>query len=152
MRIIYGDIFQAKVDLLVNPVNCEGVAGKGLAKQFKERFPRNFKNYRTLCLEGKIRPGHPYLFYDPKNPPLILNFPTKDKWRNPSKLEYIEEGLKSLRTIIQHLKIKSVALPALGCGLGGLNWEDVFPLIQKYLGDLPCKIEIYLLPEQKNVV
>jgi len=121
------------VDALVNPVNCVGVMGKGLAKEFKERFPENFKVYKMLCENKELKPGKLLVHYNKYNPKYIINFPTKDHWKEKSKLDYIEKGLKTLCIQVNKFKICSISIPALGCGLGGLKWEDVYKLIVQYM-------------------
>lgn len=138
-----GDIFRSEMQVLVNPVNTVGVMGKGLALQFKVRYPAMFEAYQTLCKQGNFEIGQLHLFRaDTK---WILNFPTKQHWRNPSKLDYIESGLKHFIEIYHDEAIESIALPKLGAGLGGLDWEtQVKPLMEHYLSDLPIEIEIYV--------
>lgn len=136
-----GDIFTSTCEALVNPVNCEGVMGKGLAKAFKDRFPLMFPVYQKLCAKGEMRIGDPRVgIYD--NVKIVL-FPTKDSWRNPSKIEYIDQGLQTLKEKLKPWAVQSLALPALGCGLGGLEWTDVKSLIVKYLGTESIPIEVY---------
>jgi O-acetyl-ADP-ribose deacetylase (regulator of RNase III) len=143
-----GDILEAQVDAIVNPVNCVGVMGAGLAKQFRERYPEMFERYKRWCNKGLIELGV-YMLYvteedRPKSgyPKFIVCFPTKNHWADVSKLEDIEACLDDLQDWVevrQHSfdeinRIKSIAFPALGCGLGGLDWKDVKPLIDKYFG------------------
>lgn len=142
MKILIGNIFDSKCMTLVNTVNCVGVMGKGIAKEFKERYPQMFKEYLILCKDGKIKPGKPYYFHDLTGTS-IINFPTKDHWRSPSKFSYIIDGLTWFRNSYRDLGITSVAFPPLGCGNGGLNWDDVGPYMYKMLYDLPIEIEIY---------
>lgn len=136
-----GDIFKSKAQTLVATVNCVGVMGKGLAKEFKQRFPEMFKEYSKACKRGELKKGKLFLYdyLDTK----ILCFPTKDNWKGPSKYEFIEEGLITLRNNYTEWGIASIAIPPLGSGLGGLRWEKVRKLIIKYLKDLPIDIEIY---------
>lgn len=129
------DIFSLGADALVNPVNCVGVAGKGLALEFKKRFPEAYESYKAGCEAGRIEIGHITGFRRDNDSPVIIHFPTKLHWKDNSKLEYIEQGLFGFSALVTHLctipesRIVSVAIPALGCGLGGLNWKDVKPLI-----------------------
>ena len=112
--------------------------GKGLALQFKQKFPTNYKIYKEACKNKTIDIGK-LLLVDESNlerKKFIINFPTKKHWRNPSKIEYIEEGLKDLVRIIETQKVESMAIPALGCGLGGLEWANVRLLLEKYLSNL----------------
>lgn len=142
MKILIGNIFDSKCKTLVNTVNCVGVMGKGIAKEFKERYPQMFKEYQILCKNGKIKPGQPYYFHDLTGTS-VINFPTKDHWRSPSKFSYIIDGLNWFRNSYKDLGITSVAFPPLGCGNGGVNWEDVGPYMYKMLNNLPIEIEIY---------
>ena len=136
-----GDIFATGADMLVNPVNCVGAMGKGLSLAFRRRFPVYDADYRALCRKGRIRPGEVTLWtHCGGTPPTwIASFPTKDHWRDPSRLEWIEDGLASLRDAIlrRHPTCRSVAIPRLGCGLGGLAFTDVAPRIERALGNLP---------------
>jgi competence ComEA-like helix-hairpin-helix protein len=142
VRYVKGDIFTSNAQTLVNTVNCRGVMGKGLALQFKLRYPAMFRDYVASCRAGKVRIGKLHLYRAGER--LILNFPTKDDWRQPSKLEYIEKGLKYFVDTYRKLGIKSVAFPQLGCQNGGLDWEkDVRPLMRKYLDPLDIDVEIY---------
>lgn len=142
MKIKIGNIFESSAKTLVNTVNCVGVMGKGIALEFKTRYPQMFKQYVTLCKEGQIRPGEPYYYSDLLGHS-IINFPTKDHWRSSSKLSYIEQGLDWFAQNYASLGINSVAFPPLGCGNGGLQWEIVGPLMYQKLKDLPIDIEIY---------
>lgn len=143
LKILLGNIFDSKCSTLVNTVNCVGVMGKGIALEFRNRYPDMFSEYQMLCKAGKVKPGHPYLYRD-MNGISILNFPTKDNWRSPSKFSYIDDGLNWFRESYQELGITSVAFPPLGCGNGGLKWEDVGPEMYRKLKDLPIEIEIYV--------
>lgn len=134
-----GDLFAEDVEALVNPVNCLGVMGKGLALAFRQRFPENFRQYHAFCTLGKMQPG--VLFVTPEDTPagrrLIINLPTKRDWRDPSHEEDVALGLAALAGLIGEQAIGSVALPALGCGLGGLDWHEcVKPMIETMLGGL----------------
>lgn len=141
MEIIVGDLFESKCTTLVNTINCIGVMGKGIALEFKKRFPEMYKDYVAKCKSGKVTVGTPYLFVtESKN---ILNFPTKSHWRSPSQLSYIIDGLDWFVKNYEKLKIESIAFPALGCGNGGLPWKIVGPLMYQTLKDLPIDIEIY---------
>lgn len=130
------DIFRSKAMALVNPVNCLGVMGKGLAKQFLERFPEECRAYRAWCSEGLARIGEVCVTHTlPERPwqTYIIHFPTKDDWRKKSKLEYIARGLVALVERVHFLEIESVAVPALGCGEGGLAWPAVKALMIAHL-------------------
>lgn len=146
IEYISGDIFEIKVDALVNPVNTVGIMGKGLALAFKQKFPNNFKLYKKACDSKQIIVGKIFstINVDSDNPKYIINFPTKDHWKYPSKIEWVESGLNDLRDFIISNKIRSIAIPALGCGNGGLNWDDVDYLFNKILrGINSCNIIIY---------
>ena len=134
-----GDILQSDAQALVNTVNCVGVMGRGLALQFKKAFPENFKFYAQACERGGVRLGS-MLVYDLNRmtgPRYIINFPTKQHWKNPSRLGDIEAGLNDLVKTVGQLHIQSIAIPALGCGLGGLNWSGVRPLIEAAFEAVP---------------
>jgi O-acetyl-ADP-ribose deacetylase (regulator of RNase III) len=137
------DIFGSTADALVNPVNCRGVMGKGLALQFKTRFPECFGPYKEACDAGLLRPGILVRVPSTYGPDIIM-FPTKDHWREPSRLEWIEQGLAYLKAHYSEWGIRSLAMPKIGCGLGGLDWRDVRPLIEKYLADEPLQVEVYV--------
>jgi O-acetyl-ADP-ribose deacetylase (regulator of RNase III) len=125
-----GDMFAKPTMAYVNPVNCIGVSGKGLAAVFKQKFPDNEEAYVQASKEGLIKVGKVFLFERKVHPPVsIFNFPTKKHWKNPSELSYIEEGLVSLLNLVASKRIESISVPALGCGLGGLSWEEVKPLL-----------------------
>lgn len=140
-----GDILNADAEALVNTVNCVGVMGRGIALQFKKKFPENFKVYRSACERRELRPGA-VLVYDLarlENPHFIINFPSKDHWKGKSKMEYIEAGLKALAHEVERLGIRSIAIPPLGCGLGGLSWDDVRPRIERAFKTLP-EVRVFL--------
>jgi len=137
------NIFESNAQVLVNTVNTVGVMGKGLAKEFKRLYPDMFKTYQKFCEEGLLRVGKLQVYKTPNK--WVLNFPTKANWRHPSKLEYIEQGLEKFVANYERLGIKSVAFPMLGCGNGGLSWEEeVKPMMEKYLKDLPIEIFIHI--------
>lgn len=142
MKILLGNIFDSKCSTLVNTVNCVGVMGKGIALDFKKKYPSMFDEYQKLCKDGRIKPGQPYLYRDLTGIS-IINFPTKDNWRSPSKFSYITKGLKWFRQSYRELGITSIAFPPLGCGNGGLSWDDIGPEMYRALKDLPIEIEIY---------
>lgn len=122
-----GDLLRQEVDAIVNTVNTVGIMGKGIALQFKQKWPENFRAYERACREDKVRIGEMFIFDAGGlvKPHYIINFPTKEHWRKRSKIEYIERGLKDLIFQVQRLGIKSIALPPLGCGNGGLPWPEV---------------------------
>ncbi len=133
-----GDIFTTEVDAIVNTVNCVGVMGRGIALQFKKRFPENFKAYATACKQNEVQPGRMFTF-DSRlfvNPRFVINFPTKRHWRGKSRMEDIESGLADLVRVIGENEIHSIALPPLGCGLGGLDWPEVKARIERVLAPL----------------
>lgn len=132
-----GNLLKAKVDALVNTVNTVGVMGKGIALQFKQAFPDVFKSYKEACDAGEIVVGKVHVVNRPSPPRFVINFPTKKHWRNPSKIEYICDGLNDLVLSIPELGIKSIAIPPLGCGNGGLDWRAVRPLIVQAFEALP---------------
>ena len=131
-----GDILTEDADALVNTVNCVGVMGRGIALQFKNAFPDNFKAYAKACKGHEVQPGRMFVFETGQltNPRYIINFPTKRHWRGKSRIEDIDAGLKALQAVIREKKIRSIALPPLGSGLGGLNWKGVRPRIEATLG------------------
>lgn len=134
-----GDLLKADVQALVNTVNTEGVMGKGIALQFKQAFPENFKAYKRACDRREIQPGRMFVHDQGAlggGPRYIVNFPTKRHWRSKSRIEDIESGLTDLVRVLQDRKITSIALPPLGCGNGGLNWADVGPRVLKALEPL----------------
>lgn len=133
-----GDIFREDVDAIVNTVNCVGVMGRGIALQFKKRFPENFKVYESACKHKEVVPGKMFVHETGSliGPKYIINFPTKRHWREASRMEDIESGLQDLVTVIANLDIKSIALPPLGCGLGGLDWSNVKGCIESALSQL----------------
>ncbi|HAH11151.1 MAG TPA: Appr-1-p processing protein [Alphaproteobacteria bacterium] len=136
-----GDILRADVEALVNTVNCVGIMGRGIALQFKNDFPENFKAYEAACEREEVRPGKMFVFETRTltNPKFIINFPTKRHWRGKSRMEDIDSGLKALVEEIRTRGIRSIAIPPLGSGLGGLNWAEVRPRIVealRFLNDL----------------
>ena len=141
IRYITGDIFKSQAQAITNTVNLRGVMGKGLALKFKDTFPGLFESYVTDVVEKKIAIGVPTIWKGKER--WVINFPTKDDWRKPSTYEYIEAGLRGLRTKLDEWAVLSLALPALGCGLGNLDWNVVRPMIVKHLGDLELPIEVY---------
>lgn len=139
------DLLSVGTQAVVIPVNCVGVMGKGLALDSKARFPDNFLAYVAACKKKEVRPGRMFVFVrsDPSHPKFILNFPTKRHWREPSRLDDIRLGLADLATQIQALRIESIGVPALGCGLGGLEWSVVKPMLEDRLGSLDCRVVLF---------
>lgn len=135
------DLLKTKAEALVNPVNCVGVMGAGLARQFRDKFPDNYVAYLKACENKSLVVGKVFPFRCGSK--LIINFPTKKHWKNPSKLDYIKEGLPALKSTLELYRIKSVAIPMLGCGFGGLNWTDVKPLIMETFKDTKIELDIY---------
>ena len=138
IEYVEGDLLKANADALVNTVNAVGVMGKGVALQFKQAFPSNFKAYRAACKRGEVKIGEMFVFDAGQltKPRYIINFPTKTHWKARSRLNDVEAGLGDLRRVVRELSITSIAVPPLGCGNGGLVWADVRPLIATALGDL----------------
>ncbi|NGO51053.1 type II toxin-antitoxin system antitoxin DNA ADP-ribosyl glycohydrolase DarG [Allomesorhizobium camelthorni] len=141
-KVLIGDLFASRAQTLVNTVNCVGVMGKGVAEQFKRRFPRMFDDYQNRAAHKQVRLGQPYLFED-ESGVRIINFPTKDHWRSPSRLTDIERGLDYLAAHLGSWGVTSLAMPPLGCGNGGLDWSEVGPLIFQKLHGLPVDVEVY---------
>lgn len=141
-----GNLLDSNSQALVNTVNTTGVMGKGVALQFKQQFPDNTKSYVKACKEGTIEIGKLLVTNASSlhsGEKMIINFPTKKDWRKPSEYQYIEEGLKDLVKIIRERKIKSIAIPPLGAGNGGLNWVKVKQMLEKYLTNVDAEIYIY---------
>jgi O-acetyl-ADP-ribose deacetylase (regulator of RNase III) len=156
LTYVAGDLFTSPAQVLTNTINTVGVMGKGIAKEFKRIYPDMFLKYRDLCEHHQLDIGNLWLYRTQNK--WILNFPTKKHWRAPSKLEYIEAGLKKFILNYSRLRIDSIAFPALGCGNGELDFESqVKPIMEKYLRKLPINVFIYLpigqerlLPEHKR--
>jgi O-acetyl-ADP-ribose deacetylase (regulator of RNase III) len=138
VRFTQGNLLEAETEALVNTVNTVGVMGKGIALMFKEAFPENFKAYERAAKEGELQVGHMFVTERRQllGPKWIINFPTKEHWRYPSKMEWIEQGLQDLKRVISDRGIRSVALPPLGSGNGRLEWNEVRPRIEAALGAL----------------
>ena len=137
------DMFNSKAMALVNTVNCMGVMGIGIAKEFKIKYPEMFAEYVKKCTAKEVTIGKLYM-YPVSGDRVIINFPTKNHWRYRSRIKYIEEGLKDFIAHYKEWKITSVAFPQLGCGNGGLKWNEVKHLMEKYLANLDIDIEIYV--------
>jgi len=133
LELTRGDILKADAEALVNTVNCVGVMGRGIALQFRKAFPENFKAYKSICDKKQLRPGMMLVFDLNRfeNPRYVVNFPTKRHWKGKSKIEDIESGLEALVKEVAKRNIRSIAIPPVGCGLGGLSWNQVKPMIQK---------------------
>lgn len=137
-----GDLLKSSATALVNTVNCEGFMGKGIAYQFKLQYPENNIDYIKACKSGSLKIGSLHYFCEKGK--IIINFPTKDKWREKSKIDYIDKGLDELLILIEKLNIDSIAIPPLGSGNGGLIWGDVKKLIEQKLSVLPDNINIFV--------
>ncbi|HRO01987.1 MAG TPA: macro domain-containing protein [Terricaulis sp.] len=133
VRIATGDLLEQRVDAIVNTVNTVGVMGKGIALQFKRKWPENFKAYERAVADGAVSVGKMFVFDNGGlvTPHFIINFPTKEHWRSKSRVEFIQAGLDDLVAVVQRLGIRSIAIPPLGCGNGGLDWQVVRPLIEE---------------------
>lgn len=146
-----GDILREDVEAIVNTVNCVGIMGRGLALQFKNKFPQNFKEYQLACTNKEVQLGKMFVHQTGQliNPKYIINFPTKGHWKQNSKIEDISNGLDDLITIIEKYSIKSIAIPPLGSGLGGLDWKMVKKLIEEKLKNINCTVMLFEPLEQK---
>jgi O-acetyl-ADP-ribose deacetylase (regulator of RNase III) len=141
-----GDILATDAEAVVNTVNCVGIMGRGIALQFKNAFPANFKAYEKACKLDEVQPGHMFVFENFRldQPKYIINFPTKRHWKGKSRMEDIDSGLVALAAEITKRSIRSIAIPPLGSGLGGLNWNDVRPRIEKALSQFAdLKVIVY---------
>jgi len=147
IEYVTGDFFDFKADIRVNTVNCVGVMGAGVALQFKNRYPDMFKDYLMACQQNYVQIGKPHVWHENKifeeNPSTIINFPTKKHWKNPSEYSYVEEGLKWLKNFLSDKAQSTITLPALGCGHGGLDWDRVKVLIERYLNECSTKILVF---------
>ena len=145
ISIAKGNLFDAGTHALVNTINTKGKMGRGIALEFKQRYSDMFKEYANLCRHGLIHVGKTWTWENVGHttPQYIINFPTKDDWKFPSKLEWISTGLDDLKYRVIMLEIESIAIPALGCSNGKLSWEDVRPLIMEKLNDLEIPIILY---------
>lgn len=148
LKYTTGDLLKSKAEALVNTVNCEGYMGKGIAYQFKLQYPDNNADYVKACKNGSLKVGT--LHYFQEKGKIIINFPTKDKWREKSNIEYIEKGLNELVKLIGQLSIKSIAIPPLGSGNGGLVWADVKKVLEKKLFVISDTVEILVYEPSKN--
>ena len=145
IRYVVGDLLEDDAEAIVNAVNCVGVMGAGIALQFKQKFPNNFLAYKKACDEGKVVPGVMYVFHfnEMFDDRYIINFPTKDHWKELSKIEYINNGLIDLKWFVLENNINSIAIPPLGCGLGGLDWEVVKLKIEQTFEDINVDVRVY---------
>lgn len=142
MIVKIGNMFESKCSTIVNTVNCVGVMGKGIALEFKKRYPTMYHDYVEKCDAGEVKPGKPFVFQN-SDGTKILNFPTKDHWRSPSRLSYVIDGLDWFVENYESYGISSIAFPPLGCGNGGLTWSVVGPIMYSKLCNLPINVEVY---------
>jgi O-acetyl-ADP-ribose deacetylase (regulator of RNase III) len=149
LTFLKGDLLVSDAEAVINTVNCVGVMGRGLALQFKIAYPENFKAYAAACKRNEVEPGRMFVFETGQaaRPRFIINFPTKRHWRGKSRLDDIEAGLKALVAEIRTRHIRSVAIPPLGSGLGGLSWKSVRPLIERAAAELPDVDVLVFEPE-----
>lgn len=142
MKILIGNLLESNAQTLINTVNCVGIMGKGIALEFKNKFPEMFAEYAARCERKEVKPGIPYLYRD-LFPPQIINFPTKDHWKSASRLDDIDKGLQHLLKYYGDWGVTSLAIPPLGCGNGQLEWRTVGPLIYSYVRQMDIPVEIY---------
>jgi O-acetyl-ADP-ribose deacetylase (regulator of RNase III)/uncharacterized protein YwgA len=142
IKVLIGDMFESQCQTWVNTVNCVGVMGKGVALEFKKRFPDMFEDYKARCRRKEVKLGQPYLFKR-FPPPWILNFPTKGHWRAVANLDDIVRGLEYLKAHFREWGIESLAVPPLGCGQGQLEWRIVGPTLYRHLRELDIPVELY---------
>lgn len=158
VKFVEGDLFTSKYQTITNTVNCHGAMGKGIALEFKKRYPRYFNDYKILCKHGLVKLGTPYFYNESTETSNvnILSFPTKDHWKQDSKIQDIINGLDHFCKTYKDHGITSIAFPTLGCGCGGLNWHDVTPIMNDFLSKIDIPVEIYLplnaVPTQLNLL
>ncbi len=150
LQYVTTPLFDSPAQTLVNTVNTVGVMGKGIAAEFKRRYPEMFTRYKRFCETGQLDIGKLYLYRTPNK--WVLNFPTKKHWRNPSKLEYIELGLEKFVDTYSQMGITSVSFPQLGCGNGGLDWNVVRPVMERYLQQMPIPVYVHVTERRRNFV
>lgn len=148
IREDHGNLLRAEVDALVNTVNTVGVMGKGIALQFKRAYPEMFRAYERAAKSGELQLGEMFVWETGvlDGPRLVINFPTKGHWRSPSRIADIENGLRDLVDVIERYQVRSIAVPPLGCGHGGLNWDEVAPLIWRALGPISDTVDVLVYP------
>lgn len=144
ITLVRGNVFDSMMQTITNPVNCVGVMGAGLALQFRHRFPAMFADYSERCRRGLVKLGEPYIYRRGSALPWILLFPTKRHWRDLSRKEDIIAGLKYLRQNYKSWGVTSLAVPPLGCGLGGLPWREIGPVLVWHLKQLDIPVEVYV--------
>jgi len=149
VQVLVGDIFKSEAQTLVNTVNCVGIMGKGLALEFKKRYPDMFSDYNFRCEHNGVKLGKPYLYKSPIVPWILL-FPTKKQWRSVSNIKDIEKGLQHLVDNYKEWGITSLGIPPIGCGLGQLDWKIVGPTLYRYLRKLEIPVELYAPPSTPN--
>lgn len=142
IHYVSGNIFDSPAQTLVNPVNTVGVMGKGLALEFRRRYPNMFDEYKNQCRDEWLHVGDLMLWRAKDH--FVLNFPTKKHWKDPSSLIYVEAGLLSFVNKYESYGVSSIAFPKLGCGNGGLDWKAVKPVMERYLQELPIDVYIYI--------
>ena len=150
IKYVTGDMFASGAECLINTVNCEGYMGKGIAYQFKMKFPENNKSYVKACKNGSLRPGVLHVFVE--DGITIINFPTKDRWRENSRLSYIEMGLDALLRALPDLRVRSIAIPPLGCGNGGLQWPVVKKLLAEKLKNVGAEYDFLIYEPGESYV
>ncbi|MFG6147444.1 type II toxin-antitoxin system antitoxin DNA ADP-ribosyl glycohydrolase DarG [Halobacillus sp. B23F22_1] len=145
IRFKNGNLLEDSSEALINTVNTVGVMGKGIALQFKQAYPEVFHEYKKACNNGEVQVGKMHVVPTNKlvGPKYVINFPTKQHWKEKSKMNYITEGLRDLKHVIEELDIQSIALPPLGCGNGGLNWDDIKPLIEETFTNSSFEVHVY---------
>jgi O-acetyl-ADP-ribose deacetylase (regulator of RNase III) len=151
IKFVTGDMFKIPAKVRVNTVNCVGVMGSGVALACKRRYPAMYKEYREKCKKGEIKPGSLFIWEDKRTHEYIVNFPTKRHWRNPSQYDDIESGLVALKEFLHILGKIEVALPALGCGHGGLDWVIVAGMIYDYLNGLDANIHVFKPSDSRQI-
>jgi len=151
IKIIKGNVLEQKTEAIVNTVNCVGVMGRGIALSFREAYPENYREYKKACDKGEVVPGRMFVHLagDMFSKKYIINFPTKRHWREKSRIEDIRSGLADLVSVIRELRIKSVTIPPLGCGLGGLDWKVVRPIIEDAVKEL-SGVEINIIEPEPS--
>ena len=150
LNYVTGSLFDSPAQTLVNTVNTVGIMGKGIAKEFKSRFPEMYPRYRKYCDRKQLVVGKLFLYRTPNK--WVLNFPTKKHWRHPSKMEWIESGLEKFVDTYTDQGVTSVSFPQLGCGNGGLNWNDVRPVMEAHLSKLPIPTFVHIAPRSAGFV
>jgi O-acetyl-ADP-ribose deacetylase (regulator of RNase III) len=139
IKFVTGNLLESEAEALVNTVNTVGIMGKGIALQFRQAFPENYEKYRKACQQNVVQPGKMFVVPTGRmiTPRFIINFPTKRHWKDKSRIDDIEKGLEDLVRVVKELDIRTVAIPPLGCGNGGLKWTEVRPRIEVAFKDMP---------------